>query len=69
MGECKMTNLDQRKAAADILITYAEGGSFSISSKIGLKGRGIKSYNNGNYSVTDAALTKLRAAYIVECDF
>lgn len=61
--------LTERKAAADILLTASEGGSFSISSKIALNGRGIKSYDNGNYSVTDAALTKLRQQYRVECDF
>jgi len=64
-----MTSLDQRKAAADILITAPEGGSFSVSSKVELKGRGIKSYNNGNYSVSSAALANLRTQYVVECDF
>lgn len=61
--------LTERKAAADILLTYSEGGSFSISSKISLSGPGIRPYGNGNYSVTDAALTKLRQSHVVECDF
>lgn len=63
------TALDDRKEAADILLTAADGRGYSISSKTELRGRGIKSYNNGNYYVTDAALATLRREYVVECDF
>jgi hypothetical protein len=69
VGVYTVTAIDNRKVAADILLTASEGGGYSISSKIALKGRGIKSYSNGNYSVTDAALAKLRQSYAVECDF
>jgi hypothetical protein len=63
------TQIDQRKAQADILIQAAERNGYSITSRVHLFGRGIKSYGNGNYSVTDGALAKLRAAHVVECDF
>jgi hypothetical protein len=63
------TQIDALKAAADIRLTYVERNGFSIASKHALSGRGIKSYGNGNYSVSEGALAKLRERYTVQPDF
>ena len=62
-----MTTLEQRKENADILIQYANGGSFTVKSRVELKG--CKRYENGNYEVSSSRLAKLRTQYKVECDF
>ena len=69
MGIYTPTSVDAQKAAADILLTATESNGYSVSSKVALSGRGIRSYGNGNYSVTDRALQVLRTKYSVACDF
>ena len=62
-----MTTANERKNNADILIEYANGGSFTIKSKIELKN--CKRYDNGNYEVSSAKLDRLKKQYNVECNF
>jgi hypothetical protein len=69
MGIYQPTAIDARKAAADILVSAAEPNGYSIRSKYALSGRGIRSHGNGNYSVSEPALSGLRARFAVECDF
>lgn len=70
-GERKMqTEIDTRKAAADIRLVYAYGGGrFGAMSKIALSGRGIKAEVGGSYTLTNAAIERLRKTNTVECDF
>ena len=65
------TTVDQQKDAADILIKYANGGSFTIDTKgREISGRGVQTrYGNGYYEVTDAKLASLRKTHEVACDF
>lgn len=66
------TSIDTRKQQADILIEYANGGSFTIKNQTGVtvSGRGVKKvYENGNIEVTTNKLNKLREQYHVECNF
>lgn len=70
MGEYKRTAIDDRKDTADIMIQYANGGSYTIKSKTSLSGRGVKKdYGQGRYEVTERKLEQLKAQYRVECDF
>ena len=70
MGEYKRTTVDDRKDEADILINAANGGSYTVSTKMDLIGRGIKkNYGNGTYEVTESKLKQLQEFYKVECDF
>ena len=69
IGVYRATAIDAAKAAADIRITAAGSTGYSIFSKVALKGRGIASFNNGNYTVTDAALDRLKLVHTVACDF
>lgn len=70
-GEYKPTALDDAKDRADIRILCANGGSFTVSSRVSLSGRGIKQpYSSPDkYEVTDAALNRLRKTHDVRCDF
>ena len=68
LGFYKPTALDVRKVHADILVT-ACGSKYSIHSKVPLSGNGIRSFNNGNYEVSESVLAKLRRVYNVENDF
>ena len=65
------TQLDNQKAAAKILIEYANGGSFTINTKgLVITGRGVKTqYENGYYEVTSLKLEQLKKQYHVECNF
>jgi len=66
------TTVDTRKEKADILVEYANGGSFTIKNQnnVEIKGRGVKeTYENGSIEVTTNKLNKLRDKYIVECNF
>ncbi len=71
MGEYKETAIDTRKATADILVKYANGGSFTVQTNgIELNGRGVKAtYSNGAYEVTTNKLEQLSKTYKVETDF
>lgn len=64
---------DIRKENADILIEYANGGSFTIKNQNGVdlgSKRGIKAtYENGFIEVTESKLNQLRTQYAVECNF
>lgn len=66
------TALDTRKENADILIEYANGGSFTIRNKknVFISGRGVKDvYENGCLEVTSSKLESLKKTYTVECNF
>lgn len=65
------TLIDTRKENADILIEYANGGSFTINTKgREISGRGvIERYENGNYEVTTAKLSSLRKLFNVQSNF
>ena len=66
------TALDTRKENADILVEYANGGSFTIrnSKNVSISGRGVKEiYDNGCLEVTSAKLESLKKTYTVECNF
>lgn len=70
VGKYTPTEIDARKAAADIRLTYANGGSFTVQSKVPLAGRGIRAYSTpGVYEVTEKALDKLRQTYTIAPDF
>lgn len=65
--------VDERKANADILIEYANGGSFTIKLQkpvdLGSK-RGIKRHcENGMIEVTGKKLAQLRKIYDVQSNF
>lgn len=71
-GKMEKTSLDTRKENADILIEYANGGSFTIRNKknVFISGRGVKDvYENGYIEVTSAKLESLKKTYTVECNF
>jgi hypothetical protein len=71
-GDYTPTAIDASKANADILIKYANGGSFTIAAKTGVKvdGRGVKCvYGNGRIEVTARKLEQLRKTYTVQPDF
>ena len=66
------TSIDTQKQNADILVEYANGGSFTIINQTGVEinGRGVKKvYENGSIEVTTNKLNKLREEYNVECNF
>ena len=74
MGEYKPTSVDQRRAEADIVVQYCNGGSFTIkvqNEAVDLGGkRGIRQYfDNGSVEVTDHKLEQLRKKYTVETSF
>lgn len=71
MGEYIPTSVDKVKENADILIEYANGGSYTINTKgVELSGRGVKfRYSNGNYEVTTKRLEKLQSSYKVVPNF
>ena len=68
-----MTTIEARKSDADFRITYANGGSFTLTANAHapvISGRGIKSYRTaGTYEVTSAALKKLQASHNIQPDF
>jgi len=70
-GEYKRTDIDNRKDAADMLIEYCNGGSYTINTKgIEISGRGVKNqYGNGFYEVTETMLRKLQNSYNVMTNF
>lgn len=73
MGEYKPTEIDTRKAQADILIEYANGGSYTIklqkSVDLGSK-RGIRRMcQNGMVEVTPNKLAELQRKYNVQPNF
>jgi hypothetical protein len=66
------TLIDTRKENADILIEYANGGSYTIKNQknVCISGRGVKEvYENGYLEVTSAKLESLKKTYTVECNF
>lgn len=71
MGEYISTTVDAIKENADILIEYANGGSYTINTKgLELSGRGVKfRYSDGNYEVTAKRLEKLQSRYKVVPNF
>ena len=73
MGVYQPTLIDEMKKNADILVHYANGGSFTIEVKnpsIKVKGRGVKCcYENGNFEVTENKLKQLEKQHKVICDF
>ena len=66
-----MTSVDLQKANADILIKYANGGSFTIDTKgREIVGRGVQTrYSSGWYEVTTKKLESLQETFDVRCDF
>lgn len=73
MGQYQPTEIDPRKAQADILIEYTNGGSYTIKLQkpvdLGSK-RGIKQqYANGMVEVTETKLAQLRKVYNVQPNF
>ncbi len=78
MENYKPTSVDRDKKTADILITYANGGSFTISVKTNVivEGRGVRaSYkdkngnSNGLFEVTESKLNQLKKKYVVLTNF
>jgi hypothetical protein len=66
------TKIDKRKEEADILIKYANGGSFTIKNQTNVKinSSGIKDvYDNGYLEITSKLLNKLHKVYKIETDF
>lgn len=67
------TIIDDRKAAADYRIIYANGGSFTVARNPHgpvISGRGVKrDYGTGSYEVTSAKLADMRKTMKVEADF
>jgi len=67
------TLIDNRKDAADILVEYANGGSFTLKLQNNVdlgNRRGIKAtYENGMIEVTTKKLDSLSKLYKVECNF
>lgn len=71
-GQYKETDTDRKKKNADILIKYANGGSFTVSVKphVIVKGSGVKDrYDSGNYEVSSNKLKQLQKVYSSMCDF
>jgi hypothetical protein len=74
-GTYKPTLIDEMKAKADMLLKYANGGSYTIQFQNGasdtiLTGQGVKGhYGNGCYEVTENRLRKLQTIYNWQCDF
>ncbi len=73
-GEYKPTELDERKAKADFLITSVDGSRFTVEFNKPVEipsGRGIDRCNNNPrvYYVTERVLEKLKRQYSYECDF
>ena len=61
-----ITAIDIQKQNSQMLIEYANGGSFTVSFKESteLKGRGVKErYNDKTFEVTTAKLEQLKKAY------
>ena len=66
------TSIDNKKENADILVEYANGGSFTVRNQknVEIKGRGVKEiYDNGFIEVTESKLSQLKKHYKVECNF
>lgn len=71
LGSYTPTQVDNQKEKAQILIEYANGGSFTINTKgIVITGRGVKTtYSNGNYEVTENKLNQLKNKYTWAVNF
>ena len=56
------TQIDKEKENAQMLIEYANGGSYTVNTKgKEISGRGVKKqYGNGNYEVTRNKLESLK---------
>ena len=67
----QITEVDRQKDAAEILIKYANGDSFTIDTKgREIAGRGVqKRYDCGWYEVTTKKLDSLQKSFDVRCDF
>lgn len=67
------TSIDEMKTSADILIKYANGGSYTIKNQTNVdlgSARGIRRvYDNGYVEVTERKLTELQRRHSVACDF
>lgn len=66
------TAIDTQKENADLLITYANDSSYTITAKphVIVEGRGVrKTYYEGCYEVTGKKLESLQNHYSCECDF
>lgn len=67
------TTTDIRKSEADILIEYANGGSYTIKIKDGVdlgSKKGVRQhYDNGNVEVSASKLEQLQKRYKVEPNF
>lgn len=73
MGQYQPTEIDTRKTQADILIEYANSGSYTIKLQkpvdLGSK-RGIKrQYASGMIEVTENKLAQLQKVYNVQPNF
>ncbi len=63
------TLIDKRKEEAQILVEYANGGSFTIDTK-GIKISGaIEQYDNGFYEVSTERLNELRKMFNITTNF
>lgn len=67
----QITTVDIQKQNAQILVKYANGGSFTIDTKgMEISGRGVATqYSNGCYEVSEAKLNSLRKSFDVTTDF
>ena len=66
------TAIDIQKEKVQMLIEYANGGSFTISfnNPTSISGRGVKAeYDNGTYDVTSNKLEQLKAQYTWTTNF
>lgn len=73
-GEYRPTELDERKADVDFLITAIDGSRFTVEFNKPVEipsGRGIDRCNTNPriYYVTERVLEKLKRQYSYECDF
>lgn len=70
-GEYKPTELDNKKAAVDILITSIDGSYYTLhlQKPVNLPEKGVKRYGNGDIAVTRRVLDKLEKQYNVLPDF
>lgn len=71
-GQYEDTDTDNKKKDSDILIKYANGGSFTVSVKphVIVKGSGVKDrYNSTCYEVSSNKLKQLQKVYSSMCDF
>lgn len=70
-GVYEKTDLDLRKEKADFLITACDGSRYSIYARTFTlpESRGVKSCQNGVYTVTECVLEGLKKQYSHECDF